>query len=104
MDRGSGSGSGYRVESIQRDKMNKLMANEENKLKEKFQQFFENDRQLPLWTPDSGPDEIQSHITSLKIPCTSAEHPSLLLHNLGQPSHDPKLATRVGDLFDSTKM
>jgi hypothetical protein len=90
-------------ELVQSEEIETYMADFESKLNQKFQQIFEKDVQLPLWRPNSGSDTIQSHITDLKIPYTSSKHPSLLLHNLGQPSHDPQLATRVSDLFDSTE-
>ncbi|KIM30017.1 hypothetical protein M408DRAFT_100189, partial [Serendipita vermifera MAFF 305830] len=49
----------------------------------------------------SGSDEIRAHIASLKIPKISPESaiPSLLLHNLGQATHDPNLVDRVRELF-----
>jgi hypothetical protein len=64
-----------------------------------FDIFFKNDVQLPLWQPQSGPHA--GHIAGLKIPLVSpvSQSPSLLLHNLGQPSHDPQLSDRVDKLF-----
>jgi hypothetical protein len=73
----------------------------ESNLRSIFETFFLNDVQLPLWEPPSGPDAIRSHIAGLKIPIISqgSQFPSLLLHNLGQPSHDAQLAERVDELF-----
>ena len=72
------------------------------KLKRTFKEFLRNNVQLPLWQPPLDlADGTRSHITELKIPITSSSSkvPSLLLHNLGQPSHDPQLAERVDRLF-----
>ena len=60
--------------------------------------------QLPLWQPPSHlaiPAPIRDHITHLKIPInpSSPQRQSLLLHNLGQLSHDPRLVERVDNLF-----
>jgi hypothetical protein len=81
--------------------MSELIAKFSINLRGTFETFFKNDVQLPLWEPPSGPDAIRSHIAGLKIPIISqaSQFPSLLLHNLGQPSHDPELAGRVDMLF-----
>ncbi|CAG8558222.1 10669_t:CDS:2 [Acaulospora colombiana] len=67
----------------------------ESNLRRTFQDFFNYDVQLPLWAPDSGPNSV--HIANLNIPAISHD-PSLLLHNLGRPSHDVKLVDRVNRL------
>jgi hypothetical protein len=70
-------------------------------LRRTFETFLRDDVQLPPWQPLRGSDIILSHIKGLKIPAVSldSQSPSLLLHNLGQPSHDPQLAQRVASLF-----
>ena len=77
-------------------------------LREMFKTFLENNVQLPLWQLPSElakdlAEETRSHITGLKIPTISSssesEVPSLLLHNLGKPSHDAKLVDRISKLF-----
>jgi len=71
-------------------------------LRMKFGTFLRNNVQLPLWQPSLELDDhTQRHIAGLEIPIIdqSSEHPMLLLHNLGQPSHDPQLADRVQRLF-----
>ncbi|KIM30016.1 hypothetical protein M408DRAFT_100172 [Serendipita vermifera MAFF 305830] len=70
-------------------------------LKSLLETYLRTRPQLPLWYPLSGSEEIRTHIKNLKIPKTSPESPSpsLLLHNLGQAFHDPKLFERVGELF-----
>ena len=69
--------------------------------------FLKNNVQLPLWQLPSNlakylTEETRSHITGLKMPITtfSSETPSLLLHNLGERSHDAKLVDRINELFD----
>ena len=76
-------------------------------LRETFEDFLENNVQLPLWQLPSNlakhlNQEIRSHINGLKIPKikSSSQIPLLLLHNLGQPSHDEELVDRVNRLFD----
>jgi hypothetical protein len=63
--------------------------------------YLSNDTQLPLWQPRISSEHIRSHITDLKIPAISkaSAFPSLLLHNLGETSHDPDLIGRVENLF-----
>ncbi|KAG8813639.1 hypothetical protein FRC17_001475, partial [Serendipita sp. 399] len=63
--------------------------------------YLRDDVRLPIWNVQRGPDEMRRHIDNLKIPVVdpSSPSPSLLLHNLGQPSHDPLLAERVDRLF-----
>jgi len=70
-------------------------------LRSTFEMFLNENVQLPLWQPPLDlADGVRKHITDLKIPTLSyPEIPSLLLHNLGQPSHDPQLARRVDGLF-----
>ena len=73
-----------------------------NTLRTTFDTFLKGNVQLPLWQPSSELDDhIRRHIADLKIPITtpSSESPTLLLHNLGKPSHDPQLADRVKSLF-----
>jgi hypothetical protein len=79
----------------------KLIAGFMINLESTFKTFFNNDVQLPLWKPPLGQDGDWSHITGLKIPVISrsSQIPSLLLHNLGQPSHDAQLVERVDTLF-----
>jgi len=72
------------------------------KLQTYFVIFLKNNVQLPLWQPPSGLDAAtRSHLTDLKIPTMSSSSPVplLLLHNLGQRSHDTQLAARVDGLF-----
>jgi len=67
-----------------------------------FDTFLKGNVQLPLWQPSSELDDhIRRHIAGLELPITtpSSESPTLLLHNLGKPSHDPQLADRVKSLF-----
>jgi hypothetical protein len=80
------------------DEVKQLVARFEIGWRNTFETFFHDDVQLPLWEPQEGPDSSQSHISGLKIPDISGL-PSLLLHNLGQPSHNPKLAERIAHLF-----
>jgi hypothetical protein len=71
-------------------------------LQRAFQKFLKENRQLPLWQPRSNLDQkTWNHITGLEIPmiASSSRLPSLLLHNLGRPSHDTQLAERVNKLF-----
>jgi len=74
-------------------------------LRSTFGEFIRNDTQLPLWEPPplNIADETRGHLIDLKIPTASQKSPFplLLLHNLGQPSHDPHLAKRVEGLFHS---
>jgi Crinkler effector protein N-terminal domain len=80
-----------------------LVSKYELDLRQKMMEFLHGTPapQLPLWEPLSGSDDIQRHITGLKLPTLhDSRHPSLLLHNLGQPSHDPKLVERVNRLFN----
>ena len=55
--------------------------------------FLEGNIQLPPWEPVACSDAVRSHLVGLKIPkvSTSSSTPSLLLHNLGQKPHDPRL-------------
>ncbi|KAG8817217.1 hypothetical protein FRC17_011324 [Serendipita sp. 399] len=66
-----------------------------------FSAYLSNDIQLPLWQVQQGSDEMRRHIANLNLPALTftASFPSLLLHNLGQPSHDPLLANRVNRIF-----
>jgi hypothetical protein len=71
-------------------------------LKTTFTNFLKNDVQLPLYDPPSElDDKTRRHITGLKIPIItrSSRVLLLLLHNLGQSSHDANLADRVNGLF-----
>ena len=73
-----------------------------NTLRTTFGRFLEHNVQLPLWQPSSELDDhTRRHIAGLEIPIIdpSSEYPMLLLHNLGKPSHDPRLADRVQKLF-----
>jgi Crinkler effector protein N-terminal domain len=67
-------------------------------LRSTFKIFLTNNVQPPLWEPLWGSEEVRSHITGLKIPLMS-QSPSLLLHNLGQLSHDAQLVERIDKLF-----
>ena len=78
-------------------------------LRKRFKTFLEDNVQLPLWQLPSElakhlTRETRSHITGLKIPTisSSSQIPSLLLHNLGKPSHDAKLVDRINELFRPT--
>ena len=67
-----------------------------------FDIFLREDTQLPLWQPPLPlADKTREHIADLKIPTIYhlSPFPLLLLHNLGQPSHDAQLAERVDRLF-----
>jgi hypothetical protein len=55
--------------------------------------------QLPIWTPERGSKAIRKHLADLRIPITHFGSPSLLLHDIGSPSHDLKLEDRVSALF-----
>ena len=71
-------------------------------LQSTFEIFLEENTQLPLWkAPLDLAEETRRHINGLKIPTISpsSQSPLLLLHNLGQPSHDAQLADRVDRLF-----
>ncbi|KAG8836664.1 hypothetical protein FRC18_010929 [Serendipita sp. 400] len=69
-------------------------------LRKVINEYLTNDAQLPLWQAQQGSDHMRRHIANLKIPTTTTPpSPSLLLHNLGQPSHDPLLVRRVEKLF-----
>ena len=71
-------------------------------LQSTFERFLKENVQLPLWQPPSHlADDTRRHLTGLKIPIISPSSPIplLLLHNLGQPSHDAHLAKRVEGLF-----
>ena len=75
-----------------------VVSNFEDHLRTTFGIFLRDDVQLPLWQPPKGlDDKTQRHITDLKIPIISSESqlPLLLLHNLGQPSHDARLLDRL---------
>jgi hypothetical protein len=66
-------------------------------LRSKFEPFLKENVQLPLWQPPLHlAGETRRHITGLKIPIisSSSQFPLLLLHNLGQPSHDAYALTR----------
>jgi len=80
----------------------KVVSEFANKLRRTFDIFLRDNVQLPLWQPPLDlADETRRHITDLKIPIISPSSQSslLLLHNLGQPSHDAQLARRVDGLF-----
>src|SRR5258707_4356545 len=71
-------------------------------LRSRFDGFLKKKAQLPLWTPSSNiTGQIRRHITGLEMPIItpSSKFPSLLLHKLGQQSHDPQLTKRVDKLF-----
>jgi hypothetical protein len=70
-------------------------------LQKLFDKYLNDDVQLPIWKPQDASENIQRHIASLSIPTLQASSriPSLLLHNLGQPSHDRQLADRVEEIF-----
>jgi hypothetical protein len=76
-------------------------------LRSTFEIFLKENVQLPLWQPPIDladlADETREHIIGLKIPTISVRSPFplLLLHNLGQPSHDAQLDSRVDGLFSS---
>jgi hypothetical protein len=60
---------------------------------------------LGFWKPTNVPQPVQDHIVSLKIPSLSGKpYPNLLLHNLGQPSHDKQLLNRVSELFSGSRL
>ena len=64
--------------------------------------FLKDNVQLPLWQSPLNLDAAtRRHLTGLKIPTisSSSQVPLLLLHNLGQPSHNTQLAERVDGLF-----
>jgi hypothetical protein len=74
-------------------------------LKSTFHIFLKDNTQLPIWQPPSNllvDDEFRDLLTRLKIPIIHPESqfPFMLLHKLGQKSHDPQLAGRVDRLFD----
>jgi hypothetical protein len=73
----------------------------EPELKAALSMYIEKDTRLPIWQPQSGSDEIRSHISGLQIPklSDSSPFPSLLMHGLGQPSHDTQPLERVNKLF-----
>ena len=73
-------------------------------IKEAIQAYLKNNTELPIWEPSGAPPNFVEHIRSLKIPTlpSSPRFPSLLLHNLGKPSHDPELVHRVQRLFAKT--
>ena len=76
-------------------------------LRSTFEIFLRDNVQLPLWRPPLDlDDKIRKHLTGLKIPIISSSSPVplLVLHNLGQPSHDAQLATRVDGLFRPESM
>ncbi|KIM25388.1 hypothetical protein M408DRAFT_210132 [Serendipita vermifera MAFF 305830] len=87
--------------SIKDEEIKKFVAEFDIDLRFRLNTFLKGDVQLPLWQSLSGPDEIRSHIAGLKIPkiSPSSQFPLLLLHNLGQPSHDQQLVERVNRLF-----
>ncbi len=72
-------------------------------LRSTFERFLQSDRQLPLWHPSSGlaDEKARRHLIGLQIPFIKpfSEFPLLLLHKLGQSSHDAQLAERVDRLF-----
>lgn len=81
---------------------------EVNKYAEELQRtfgiFLKSNDQPPPWKLPSDLDEgTQSHINNLRIPTISpgSKFPLLLLHELGQSSHDPQLAKHVDGLFDA---
>ena len=71
-------------------------------LRSRFEIFLKDSVQRPLWQPPLDlADGTRRHITDLKIPIISSvsQLPLLLLHNLGQPSHDAQPAKRVDEHF-----
>jgi hypothetical protein len=88
-----------RTQALTSAELKKAIADFETNLLSIFQMLLTNDVQLPLWGPLHGTEEFRRHITDLKIPLVSAT-PSLLLHNLGQQSHDTQLVGRIRNLFD----
>jgi hypothetical protein len=66
--------------------------------------YLDQDTQLPCFKPQYGSDDVREHIARMKIPVipTSTQPMSLLLHNLGRTTHDPRLSERVKELFVSS--
>lgn len=71
----------------------------EPSLRMEISHYLDNDVSLPCFEPYSGSIEAREHIRNLKIPVILPEFPSLLLHKLGEPSHDAQLSDRVARLF-----
>jgi hypothetical protein len=57
--------------------------------------------QLTQWSLKQGSEEMRSYVAGLGLPASfpSSSFPSLLLHNLGELSHDQLLARRIEGLF-----
>jgi len=86
------------IRFTQDDQIHELVRGFAINLRSKFERFLKENVQLPLYQPPLDlADETRRHITGLKIPIISpfSRFPLLLLHNLGQPSHDAQLAKRV---------
>jgi len=71
-----------------------------------IKKYLKDNPQLPTWPKEKGSGDIGEWIDRLRLPAirSSSPYPFLLLHNLGEESHDPLLAGRVSKLFspDST--
>jgi len=76
-------------------------------LQSQFGIYLNENVQLPLWQPPLElDDDTRRHLTGLNIPTISSSSPVplLLLHNLGQQSHDAQLANRIDRLFSPESM
>ncbi|PVF95648.1 hypothetical protein CPB86DRAFT_710796 [Serendipita vermifera] len=80
------------------------MEKETRDIESAIESYLQDDVQLPHWEPQRGTPEMRSHIESLKLPASSSSSssfPSLLLHNLGELSHDRLLPERIKGIFST---
>jgi hypothetical protein len=81
------------------------MEESEKRLRESIGLYLRNNTQLPSWKPGPGrcTQAVRDHINSLQLPMLSksSPSPSLLLHKLGQPLHDPHMEERIKRLFST---
>jgi Crinkler effector protein N-terminal domain len=82
-------------------KTTKTLKPKQESLRLAIKEYLIQDIKLPLFQLRVGSDEVKNHISSLEIPVlpSSPHIPSLLLHKLGDWSHELGLADRVEKIF-----
>lgn len=86
-----------------RERIKEIVSAYEPDLQRAIAQYLKDDIKLPRFQPQAGSAMVRDHIASLKIPTipSSPQIPSLLLHNLGQLSHDRGLVNRIKKVFNA---
>jgi hypothetical protein len=89
--------------SVADEKIRRLVDESIPRIEAKLARYLDSDAQLPSFEPEDGKAEMREYISSLRIPKLSLSPGSLslLLHDLGNESHDPYLEKRIKELFPS---